>query len=43
MVLAHDDDLAWIHGVDQADALMDHLENSKPEIQRVECGQCLLI
>jgi len=39
MVLIHDDDLARIQRFHQPDALMDHLQSSKPEIREVLYGQ----
>jgi hypothetical protein len=38
MILVHDDDLAKIQGNFQSDALMAHLQRSKPEIQHVLYG-----
>ncbi len=38
MVLIHDDDLAGIQGIHQPNALMDHLQSSKPEIREVLYG-----
>jgi hypothetical protein len=40
MVLVHDDDLARVQVDLQPDALMDRLQISKPEIERVLYGQC---
>jgi len=43
MVLVHDDDLARVQGDLQPDALMGHLQGSKPEIQHVLYGQYMPI
>ena len=40
MVVVHDDDLARIRGDHQPDALMSHLQSTKPVIHKVLCGQC---